>query len=476
MRFTSIIAIFTFHSRCKAGFVLIACCVLMGARNTQAEGIRTVLEYTQGPADNPLKGLVPYANAKDDSFPHSMEFSYFPMSALITGYDQYDWKPLDKLLNTAAGHGRQAVFRVFLEWPGRVGVIPNFLIKDGLKVYKLEDLSVKPTQTNQTPDYTDPKLRSVLLQFIAELGRRYDGDARVGFITAGLLGGWGEWHGMAPRYDLFAGKDLQVAVMDAYEAAFKTTRVLVRYPTGGEGSKQLAPNVTRPFGYHDDSFAWGTLETGKRADSWFYMTALKMAGPEALDKWKTQPIGGEIRPEAWGIVFDPDPPRKEIQSFHDCVDATHVTWLMDSGMFDLKSDASRIRRAEEEVRRMGYDFYVSAVTIAPVNDGKLPLKVEILNRGVAPFYYDWPTEFGLIGVGGQMAKTFPGSGKITGMLPGNDPRIWNESLDVNGVLTGDYKLAMRVPNRLAKGHPIRFANKTQDADAPGWLTLGDIRL
>ena len=128
-------------------------------------------------------------------------------------------------------------------------------------------------------------------------------------------------------------RTLQAAVMEAYEAAFATTRILLRYPTGGEGSQQLAPNAKRRFGYHDDSFAWGTLDTGKPGDSWFFMAALRMAGREALDKWKTQPIGGEIRPEAWGIVFDPNPARKEVQNFRQCVEATHVSWLMDSGMF-----------------------------------------------------------------------------------------------------------------------------------------------
>jgi len=329
---------------------------------------------------------------------------------------------------------------------------------------------------NQTPDYANPKLRAVLLRFIAALGRKYDGDPRLGFITAGLLGGWGEWHGMAPRYDLFAGKDLQAAVMDAYEAAFATTRILLRYPTGREGPQHLAPNAKRRFGYHDDSFAWGTLDTGKPGDSWFFMTALKIAGGEALDKWKTQPIGGEIRPEAWGIVFDANPPRKEIQNFHECVEATHVSWLMDSGMFRQQPDAARSQRAEAEVRRMGYDFYVSAVTIAPAKDGKLPLKVELVNRGVAPFYYDWPVEFGLLGTGGRMTRTSAGSGKLTGLLPGDGPRTWDEALAVDGVVAGKYKLAMRVPNALSNGHPIRFANKTQDADAQGWLTLGEVLL
>jgi len=446
------------------------------AQSGRTNGTRFSLEYTPGPADNPLKGLVPYASVGGDSFPHSMEFSYFPLSALVTGHDIYDWAPLEKLLNAVAGRGHQTVFCVYLEWPGRKGSIPAFLVNDGLKVYKFQDLRVQPPQENQTPDYTNPKLRAVLLRFIAALGRRYDGDPRIGFITAGLLGGWGEWHGMEPRYDLFAGKDLQIAVMDAYEAAFATTRILVRYPTGGSGHQQLAPNAKRKFGYHDDSFAWGTLDTGKPSNSWFFMTAERVAGPDALDKWKTQPIGGEIRPEAWGIVFDPNPSRPEIQDFRQCVEATHVTWLMDSGMFGNKLDVRRVERAEEEVRRMGYDFYVSAVTIAPAKTGKLPIQVEIINRGIAPFYYDWPVEFGLIGANGRMTRKMASTGKITGLLPGDGPRIWGETLDVDGVAAGQYKLAMRVPNKLPSGHPIRFANKTQDADVPGWLTLGEVLL
>ncbi len=153
-----------------------------------------------------------------------------------------------------------------------------------------------------------------------------------------------------------------------------------------------------------------------------------------------------------------------------------MSWLMDSGMFGQKADVARIQRAVEAVRRMGYDFYVSAVTIAPAQDGRLPLKVEVVNRGVAPFYYDWPVEFGLVGAGGQIVKTSVGSGKITDLLPDDDPRIWDESLSLDGVSAGKYKVAARVLNKLSTGPPIRFANKTQDADARGWLTLGDILL
>ena len=45
-----------------------------------------------------------------------------------------------------------------------------------------------------SPDYSDPRLVTALEAFITALGRRYDGDPRIGFITLGLIGFWGEWH------------------------------------------------------------------------------------------------------------------------------------------------------------------------------------------------------------------------------------------------------------------------------------------
>lgn len=59
-----------------------------------------------------------------------------------------------------------------------------------------------------------------------------------------------------------------------------------------------------------------------------------------------------------------------------------------------------------------------------------------------------------------MVMTSAGSGKITGLLPGDGPRTWDETLSVDRVAAGKYKLAMRVPNKLSTGHPIRRANKT----------------
>ena len=436
---------------------------------------RVPLEYAPAPADHPLKGLVPYQADVQTFFPHSLEFNYLPYSALVKGYDEFDWTAMEKMLDDIASRGHQTVLRVFLEYPGKKGVIPEFLVKDGLKVHKwlYTETQPLPPAPIESPDYEDKNLRKSLQRFLAAFGKKYDGDPRLGFITAGLLGVWGEWHSY-PKEELFASKTVQREVMDAYESAFKITPVLLRYPAG-ENTYQKAKNADRKFGYHDDSFAWATLDTGKKQDDWFYMPALKAAGPEAEAKWKTHPIGGEIRPEAWGKVFDPKPGDKNIQDFRTCVETTHATWLMDSGLFEKKPSPDRVRRAEIQVRRLGYEFHVPGVTIGKPRDGKLPVTLEIENRGVAPFYYDWKPEYGLI-LDGKTVASFRGRGKLVGLLPGDKPRIWDETLDLSGVKTGTYKLAVRVPNPLKNGHPLKFANKSQDDDADDWLTLGGVEV
>ncbi|RYD70499.1 MAG: DUF4832 domain-containing protein, partial [Verrucomicrobiaceae bacterium] len=338
------------------------------------------LAPASSPADNPMKGLVPYAQKGRSHFPHSLEFGYIPLAAVMKGTDTFEWAALENLLNSVAERGHHAIFRVWLEYPGKTGGIPEFLIQEGLHV---TEWNRDTTQRSVTPDYGDERLITALERFISALGRKYDGDARIGYITAGLLGSWGEWH-THPREDLAAPTPTQLRVLDAYQRAFTKTPVLLRYPVG-DGSQKFTANAARPFGYHDDSFAWGTIDDRSgRSESWVYMAMLRAAGPVALEKWRTHPIGGEIRPEAWGIVFDERPTHPKVQDFAECVRQTHVTWLMDSGMFREGNSPERQQRAIEQVRRLGYDFYVRSADITR-NGSNLQVNLAVVNQGVAPF-------------------------------------------------------------------------------------------
>ncbi len=405
------------------------------------------LEYTPAPADNPLKGMVPYVTIDAwERFPHSMQFHYFPLRDLMTGYETFDWSPIEEKLTVTQQRGKQLILRIMLEYPGKPNCVPQFLIDDGVRITRWKTDNTYEG-VSHTPDYEDPKLRKALASFIGAFGKKYDGDPRIAYITAGILGSWGEWHNYSRGDDLWASKDTQKIVLDSYEAAFKRTPILHRYPAGADHWDQIE-NASRPLGYHDDSFNWATLDTGRKEDSWFFIPLLEKAG--ALDKWKAHPVGGELRPELWKTSFT-NKPHEKAQGFAECVRQTHVTWLMDSGLFEKKYPLpeSRKKNAIREVQRMGYEFHISSWERTGDE-----IKITVENRGVAPFYHDWPAEL----VAGD---TVEASFDLRNILPG-ESKVW--SAKTNGA--GPFKL--RVKNPMAGGKPLRFANKEQGDE---WLLL-----
>ena len=432
------------------------------------------LQYSPATVDNPLKGLVPYSGDKRDHFPHSMEFNYLPLGKLMIGMNEFNWQPLEELLTDVASRGHQTVFRIWMVYPGHDDGIPSFLIRDGLKVTKWlnENTAPFPPAKVSTPDYNDPRLRQALRNFIAAMGKKYDGDPRIGFLTAGLLGTWGEWHEY-PRQDLFASKETQTEVLDAFTAAFHVTPVLLRYPTGND-HWLYAKNADRPFGYHDDSFAWATLNTGRSEDDWFFMPSLKAAGETALSKWKTHPIGGEIRPELWGQIFDDTVSHKQAQEFNQCVQVTHATWLMDTGMMEKTQSAARIKNASRAVQKMGYEFHVAQATVVH-DDKKTHVMIQLRNTGVAPFYYDWKVVVAALDKNGIPLRQWPTGWKITGLLPCESDRTWRQSLETFQIPTSTEWLAFRVVNPLPNGLPLRFTNTPDRQQDDGWFRIGKAR-
>lgn len=231
------------------------------------------LAYAPAPIDNPLKGFVPYDGDRNrDGFPHSLEWFYQPLAPVMDAPGHFNWQPIEKHLAQIAARGRQAVFRIYLDYPGTPPGTPRYLLDAGLKTHPYDEQ--RNNGRSVSPDYEDPRLRAAMAEFIAAFGQRYDGDPRIGFLTVGLLGFWGEWHDEA-HHDWFASKTVQREVMDAYLRAFTRTRLLVRYPAGPD-DRYYAENGSLPLGYHDDSLAWDTIPNGQ-----------KRAPPSFSARWPT---------------------------------------------------------------------------------------------------------------------------------------------------------------------------------------------
>ena len=213
---------------------------------------------------------------------------------------------------------------------------------------------------------------------------------------------------------------------------------------------------------------------GDKNHAWYFMCQMSKAGE--LDRWKTQPIGGEVRPEVWGCCFDEPGCEPKSQDFGHCIEETHVTWLMDSGAFTKPMNAQRLSKATRLSRRMGYEFFVSRADVTVKSLGSLDVSVQVENRGVAPFYYAWPLEVAALNASGELVALWHPAWKIID-LAANQPAVqWSYSIPRHGLKPGTYKILLRARNPMAGGRPLGFANATQDADKPGWLTLTDIKL
>ncbi|MGH7971070.1 MAG: hypothetical protein ACREIC_20300, partial [Limisphaerales bacterium] len=441
-----------------ARIILTMALAFVGVTAALAETNYFSLSVSASPTNNPLKGFMPYQGAYA-AFPYSMEWNYLPLRSLMTGPTNFNWTRLDALLNDIASRGHQAVFRVYLDYPTLATGIPQYLLDAGLATYSYTDYDNK---VSVCPDYQNPLLGQALTNFIAALGARCDGDPRIGFITVGLLGFWGEWHTF-PHDTWFASTAVQDEVLAAYQAAFSKTKLLVRYPSGTNPT-------ARPIGYHDDSFAYSTLDPPE----WCFLGLLKAAGE--TNKWLTQPIGGEVRPEVQLCMWDTNQNCVPAgQAFNQCVDLTHASWMLNHGVFSPGLSGAERDAALAGAQRLGYSFCASnAVLVDPFTNTPLQVSVGLRNFGVAPFYYDWSVQLGALNRSNEFVGAWLTAWKVSFLLPATTNTVWSWAITNHGLAVGRYKIAMRVINPWPTGLPLRFANSAQDADVPGWLTLGEV--
>ncbi|MBM80198.1 MAG: DUF4832 domain-containing protein [Planctomycetaceae bacterium] len=415
-----------------------------------AEPIRKDLVYAPSPVDNPLRGFVPFQGNYGNRFPHSMEYLALPLNRLMVGPQSFLFEEnLDSALDEIASRGHQAVLRLYLDYPKKQTGVPKYLIDAGLKMTRYAAHG-----GGLSPDYEDERLYEALETFVTAFGKRYDGDARIGFITIGLIGFWGEWH-TYPHVDWFPSTKNQNRVLHAYAKTFRKTKLLMRQP--------MADGPKLPIGYHDDSFAFSTLPT----KGWHFLSVMKRQN--TLDAWKTKSIGGELRPELQADIWKPT--SADVQKRYDqCVELTHCSWLINQHVFSYRREGKERDLALQAARELGYELHVSRFELTPSSSGRrLTGDVYVENRGVAPFPYDWPVELRLQSQGKTLAD-WTTDWKLSELLPGKATKpTWRFEATLKNGLPARFQIELRVKGPLNNAPPLCFANKEQQAD--GWLRL-----
>ncbi|MCL3777874.1 MULTISPECIES: DUF4832 domain-containing protein [unclassified Actinomyces] len=436
----------------------------------------TRLDPAAAPVSNPLKGLLPYAPEdpaqaptwSGTALPVTMEWVSLPVSDVVTGPGTYDWDALEEHLGAVAARGHQVVLRFYTDFPGRPSGLPGYLLDQGVETRPYTVHGNGGTGASVSPDYDDPRVMDMLTGLIRALGSAYDGDPRVGFITQGLVGFWGEGHtwpfdGQVSAdnpagEDWMPSRDHQALLLLAWDEAFDTTPTQVRYPT--------ALTTAHDLGYHDDSFGYATLPE----QDWHFWSLMSAQGPTATGAWRTRPMGGEIYPPLQSCVFD-GPGRCErqvglaAQDLTEAVGLTHATWLLAEEVFDPGLTGPARERALALNARMGYTL---TATRWRHEAGTSALGVEVSNTGVAPFSYDWDLEVVAVDGSGRVLARTVLDGDLRALLPGRTS-LWTGALDPP---SGTTSLLLRVVNPLEGGAALRFANAGQDTVLPGYLTLG----
>ena len=463
------------------------------------------LTAAPSPLDNPLKGFARFyfpGDNQNSGYPRSLAWSYFGLSEVMTSATDcasYNWSIVDNALNEIASYGNQAAIRFYLEYPGGTGSHPGNAIPhcfDGHVAYRNNTF-----WGTVSPDYDSPYLLSAVGNFIAALGARYDGDPRIGFINLGIVGLWGEWHtwpfdaDTADGYPNLMPTDAHAAqIVQAFDNAFARTKLEIRYPDSAGGAAN-----GRDIGYHDDSFCYRegsplagvTLPQSMGGADYAQLQRALNQGVE--NKWITDSMGGEVRPEIQSSAFASWPGGSgQVDNMKACIELEHTTWKINQTSQSYSGSDPNVAAA---VRLMGYDFTATHAYFPTSATGSATVGVTIANNGVAPFYYPWTVSLGLRNAAGTVVKTWDTPWDLRTVMPlkirafpdwnaGADPtyrdfgypQYFQSSLDLAGVANGAYQLVMRVRNPLEAISPaakkLRFGNTTQNAD--GWLGLGAI--
>lgn len=198
---------------------------------------------------NPLKGFSVDPNLVV-TYPYrvltSLESFYIGLDNVLMFDNVYNWSNFEKRLNDTASRNCHSIPRFFIHYPGEVLRLPYDILD---QIELREYTNHQGTDKGLSPYYGDSILLNVIQNFIIEFGNKYDGDERIGYIQLGILGFWGEWHDSGND---FIPDDVPDQLVLWYSNAFTKTKLQIRNPR--------STAITSKMGYHDDSFAFSTLD------------------------------------------------------------------------------------------------------------------------------------------------------------------------------------------------------------------------
>lgn len=397
-------------------------------------------DYT--PNVNPYKGWLPWASHDSGKEPLAQEvkMAYFDIkwSELEPKEGKYAFDAIEKKYNFA--YWRKKGVRLNLRFvmddptddPTHMDIpkwLYNKLVKENYKGGKGGKWYDTPAiGAGFAPDYNSPTLLAAHKKVIQALAKRYDDPAILSFIQIGSLGHWGEFHNWPEDVSgAFPGLSVSDKYVRHYLDYFKNVKIGMRkpFPIARDNNMGLFNDV---FGMADSTAQFvnwtvtGWDEIGPYVDkaSGFSSPEEAQAASVMPDFWKSNFSGGEFANGNVRLYIDDTTIMDTLRQVRE----SHTSWMGPCSPADLlksEPDAYAYQRNLDALTNlMGYNFVLEALTHTDAAKAGQSLDIEMKwnNKGVAPFYYQWPLELSLAdGAGKIVAKTIA-SADITKWLPG----------------------------------------------------------
>ncbi len=395
---------------------------------------------------NPFKGFAPWVGTHYSVYQTTLQYVNCEWKDLEPFQGVYNWNNLEKNWGNVVITGNRVGFRISAATPGTINHydIPEWLVNQGIQMraYEIDN------QHGLAPDWDDPRFLQAHHDFIAALGSRYDSDTRVGWIDIGSYGFWGEWH-VYLNDTLAATQATKQAILDDYFSGFPTKAKVIAF----DDDFATAYVTDRNGGIRNDCL-------GEEDSNNWYLESLNGIDPLLNGRvWKSAIITGEFCGGEEGAVQGTT---ERFNLNYSFIEQTHWSFIGPAGGAISPQSEAHKKNLDKLYKKLGYRFVLRKVEHATATSAgtALTLAITVDNKGVAPFYFQWPLVCYLVAEDSVVIQQTLDV-DIRDWLPGTN---WSETTlqlpPQLSPLTYDIKFAIIDP--LTEQAGIRFANTGRD--------------
>ncbi len=379
----------------------------------------------------PMTGIVLWADShagtayktRDDVI--QLEYAYMRPSDIVIGKNQYDWAPLENLLEDIRLRKKQAIIRWYYVYPGNTETAVPAYVKN----YPDYQEIIAPSEGQDTafPDWSHPELQQAHLDFYRAFARQYDKDPRIAFLQVGF-GLWGEYHIYDPgiQYGVnYPSRAFQKFFLEQLAGELSDLRWSISIDAGDEENSPISGDevlLALPFGNFDDLFM-------HQGHGDYNESMWEVFGYQT--RHETAPHGGELSYYSdYDQVHALDAAGMYGRTYESLSEKFHITYMIGNDQPAYQT----IARIKEAGMANGYKF-----TVVKFRTSSNQTQITIRNTGIAPIYYDaYPA-----------INSVRAAASLKGLAP-------NESLDFTVEAGGDNPELTIECDRLVEGQELEF--------------------